>query len=116
MVAPEQLAQLQKAYGGGYAEPKPLSAQQREANLEAFNTNLQQQGQAIGEAFAQNTKDQPIEHQYQAYQHAKEALKIIMLTYRKINNKCYSAHLMSKLMYLKKQTKRRDFLLEQEMH
>lgn len=73
-ISPAELAKLQRSYGYGESQPRQTSAKAREANLQAFNTDLTEKAKAIGELFAQNTQHQPIEQQYVAYQQAEQAL------------------------------------------
>lgn len=72
-IPPSELAKMQKNYGYN-TQPRQTSAKDREANLQAFNTDLTEKAKAIGEMFAQNTQNQPIEQQYLAYQQAEQAL------------------------------------------
>nr|WP_314741338.1 hypothetical protein [uncultured Haemophilus sp.] len=60
-----------------YGNPKiqRLSAKEREANLEAFNTNLTENARQTGQAFMQNTAGRPIEEHYEMQKEAQNAFK-----------------------------------------
>lgn len=70
---PKQMQSMQRLYG----EPKMqrLSKKEQEANLEAFNTNLEAQARQTGQAFVQNTQGRPIEERYEMQKQAQEAFK-----------------------------------------
>lgn len=70
---PKKMQSMQRLYG----EPKMqrLSKKEQEANLEAFNTNLEAQARKTGQAFVQNTQGRPIEERYEMQKQAQEAFK-----------------------------------------